>query len=246
MPVHKPDEHYINFKLAQLYDFDSPWSKDRDYYLALAGEPPQHILDLGCGTGIMCEAYAARGHKVTGVDPAGAMLDVARHKPHGAEIEWVQSKAQDYKSEHLFDLIIMTGHAFQVLLEDKDMLATFAMMKGHLKPEGLIVFESRNYRIDWEKEWNYDLDLKTPFGEVHESRRFIKMEKDKMTFELEYKFPDETLKSQSVLRFWSKNEIENHLKSCGLFIEKIRGDWDDKPYYPDTSHEMIFKARSHR
>lgn len=61
-----------------MYDLFSPWSIDRDFYLARAGKPPQHVLDLGCGTGLLCEAYAAQGHGVTGVDPTGAVLAVAR------------------------------------------------------------------------------------------------------------------------------------------------------------------------
>jgi len=56
------------------------------------------------------------------------MLEIGRRKPHGQEIEWVQSFAQAYRSDKLFDMIIMTGHAFQVLLEDADILATFSMM----------------------------------------------------------------------------------------------------------------------
>ena len=74
------DEHYINPKLAEIYDLDSPWSKDRDFYLSLAGDVQKRILDLGCGTGLLCDAYAAKGHNVTGVDPAEAMLKIARQK----------------------------------------------------------------------------------------------------------------------------------------------------------------------
>ncbi len=152
-----PDNHYGNTKLADIYDLDSPWSIDRDFYLSLAGTPNQRILDLGCGTGLLCNAYAAQNHHVTGVDPSPAMLEVAHRKPHGKEIEWVQSFAQNYESDRLFDLIIMTGHAFQVLLEDVEVLATFSTMRKHLKPSGIVVFESRNPVIDWTKEWNYDM-----------------------------------------------------------------------------------------
>jgi len=34
-------------------------------------------LDLGCGTGLLCNAYAADGQGVTGVDPTLAMLEAA-------------------------------------------------------------------------------------------------------------------------------------------------------------------------
>lgn len=72
-----PDEHYENPKLAAVYDVFCPWGVDRDFYLSLAGEPPQHVLDLGCGTGLLCEAYAARGHNTNSL---GSYRKLGLHK----------------------------------------------------------------------------------------------------------------------------------------------------------------------
>ena len=41
---------------------------------------PLDALDAGCGTGFLCLELAARGHRVTGVDFAPAMLELARGK----------------------------------------------------------------------------------------------------------------------------------------------------------------------
>ena len=183
------DNHYENPKLAEIYDLDSPWSVDREFYLLLAGPPPQRILDLGCGTGLLCNAYAAKGHHVTGVDPARAMLEIGRRKPFGNQIAWIQSFAQSFQSDDLFDLIIMTGHAFQTLLTDADVLAAFATMRKHLHPGGCVAFESRNPAIDWPSEWNYHMVLELSGGNVHESRQFLTMESDRMMFDLRYEFP---------------------------------------------------------
>jgi ubiquinone/menaquinone biosynthesis C-methylase UbiE len=177
-----PDKHYENSKLAEVYDLDSPWSIDRDFYLSLAGTPPQRILDLGCGTGLLCDAYAAKGHEVTGVDPSPAMLELARRKPHGRKIEWVQSFAQTYDSDVRFDLIVMTGHAFQVLLDDSDIMATFGVMRRHLKRNGCVVFESRNPSVEWANRWNYEMALEHRGEIIRESRRFTKMENGRMTY----------------------------------------------------------------
>jgi 2-polyprenyl-3-methyl-5-hydroxy-6-metoxy-1,4-benzoquinol methylase len=239
-----PDNHYENSRLADVYDLDSPWSIDRDFYLSLAGDTKIKILDLGCGTGLLCNAYANQNHDVTGIDPSIAMLNVARTKPHGKDIEWIQSSAQTFHSDKLFDLIIMTGHAFQVLLNDDDILATFASMRKHLDSGGLIVFESRNPAINWAAQWNYEMVLETPECVVHESRRFIAMENDRMTFELLYQFPDETLISESELRFLSRNDIEERLTACGLYADKIFGDWDGTSFNEKRSPEMIFLARA--
>jgi SAM-dependent methyltransferase len=239
-----PDEHYLNPELAELYDLDSPWSPDRDFYLSQAGPPPQSILDFGCGTGLICNAYAALGHDVTGVDPARAMLDVARRKPFGAKIEWVEATAQTFRSEKRFDLIIMTGHAFQVLLEDEDVRSAFETMRMLLKPGGKAVFESRNRFIDWAQEWSGEFVLGAPKGPVRESWRVFPMQNDRLKFESVYRFPDKTLVSKSELRFMSRSEIETQLAAAGLAVESLFGDWSGAPFDVNASKEMIFTVRT--
>ncbi|MFN8655766.1 MAG: class I SAM-dependent methyltransferase [Candidatus Obscuribacterales bacterium] len=236
-----PDVHYEDPRLAQIYDLDSGWSEDRDFYLALPVKAEQHILDMGCGTGLLCNAYAEKGHHVTGADPSAAMLNVARRKPHGSAIEWVQSAAQTYKSDKRFDLIIMTGHAFQVLLTEQDILAAFAAMKHHLRAGGMIVFESRNPGIDWAPRWNYEIELDTPAGIVRESRHFISIADGIMQFELRYQFPDrQVLASASTLRFSPRETIERLLTASGLKADNIFGDWSRNPFDSNASEEMIF------
>ncbi len=239
-----PDNHYINPRLAALYDLDSGWGEDREFYLRLAGAPPQSILDLGCGTGLICDAYAALGHNVTGADPAPAMLDVARRKPHGSKIKWVEAAAQDFSSPDKFDLIIMTGHAFQAVTDDADIAGTFSAIHRHLKPDGRVVFESRNPAIDWKQRWNYSMTLQTPSGPVREERRFGTMQDGLMIFELQYTFQDgETALSESRLRFLSRSEIEARLRAAGLEISGVFGDWSFGPFDVNTSEEMVFSAR---
>ena len=53
---------------------------DRLLDLVLAGRGVQDALDIGCGTGFLCIELAGRGHRVTGVDFAPAMLAEARRK----------------------------------------------------------------------------------------------------------------------------------------------------------------------
>ena len=193
------DAHYDNPKLAAIYDYDSGWSVDREFYLSLSGHIPMKILDLGCGTGLICDAYAKRGHQVTGVDPAQSMLEIARNKPNGQKIQWIQSFAQDYSSDNFYDLIIMTGHAFQVLLEEADIKATFEVMRNHLATGGRIVFESRNPDIDWSSRWNIKSDFDLPNGKVSEERQVIKTELNYIFFQTSYHFSDETLVSHSIV-----------------------------------------------
>jgi ubiquinone/menaquinone biosynthesis C-methylase UbiE len=238
-----PDEHYEHPKLAAIYDLFCGWSPDRDFYLSLAGAPPQQVLDLGCGTGLLCDAYAARGHSVTGADPTPAMLAVARQKPHGDKVEWVQAFAQEFRSERRFDLIIMTGHAFQVMLSDEDVLATLTTMRRHLKPSGRAVFESRNPAIDWAAEWNGTSELTHEGVTISETTEVLSRVGDRITFEQRFQFPDETLVSFSELRFLPREAIEAQLAAAGLAVEALYGDWDRSPFDSASSKEMIFVTR---
>ena len=59
----------------------NPYAADAQpgFYAQLALETGAvSIVDLGCGTGLITCELARRGYRMTGVDPAPAMLDIAR------------------------------------------------------------------------------------------------------------------------------------------------------------------------
>jgi ubiquinone/menaquinone biosynthesis C-methylase UbiE len=82
---------------------------DRILDLFLAGHRALESLDAGCGTGFLSFELATRGHHVTGVDFAPAMLAEARRK---AAERSVSIRFEEADAEHLpfpaggFDLVI--------------------------------------------------------------------------------------------------------------------------------------------
>jgi ubiquinone/menaquinone biosynthesis C-methylase UbiE len=87
-------ESYTLARLAAVYDTLNPPGKDMLFYLDLAGREALSILEIGCGTGRLACALAERGHRVTGTDPAPAMLDIARHRPGGERVIWIETDLQ--------------------------------------------------------------------------------------------------------------------------------------------------------
>lgn len=238
---------YQNAQIAEIYDLANPRAQDTDFCVALAGARPCSILDLGCGTGTLCLALAERGHRVTGVEPAAAMLAVARRKPHSDEVEWVESSAQSYRAQRRFDLIVMTGHAFQVLLTDGDALAVFETMRGHLhcrgQAQGRVAFETRNPRLDWAGEWAARART-LPGGQVletleitgkHNSGEFI-------SFQTSYRLPHGALTTSSTLRFPSREHVEALIGRSGMVVRDVFGGWDASRFDPERSREIIFIA----
>ncbi len=236
-----PDLHYDEPALAELYDIDNGWSEDRDFYLGLAGEAPQTVLDLGCGTGLLSSRYAAAGHVVTGADPSPAMLDVARKQPHGGEIHWVLAGAEHFRGDRRFDLIIMTGHAFQVLETDAAIAVTLSTMRDHLAPGGHAVFESRNPAIDWVNRWHGSSTTYEHKGvPIRQSTEVVGRDGEFITFHQHFAFPDRTLTSTSRLRFAPRATIERLIEDSGLRIDALYGDWHEGPFDPVISDEMVF------
>jgi len=78
-----------------------------------AASPGARVLDLGCGTGEVALACAARGAQVVAMDINAGMLEIARAKPvppeQGGTIEWLElgvAELQDRFAEASFDAIV--------------------------------------------------------------------------------------------------------------------------------------------
>jgi 2-polyprenyl-3-methyl-5-hydroxy-6-metoxy-1,4-benzoquinol methylase len=237
-----PDLNYEDPRLTEVYDLDNPWAEDTEFYLALAGSEPCRVLDLGCGTGTLCCALAERGHRVTGVDPAGPMLAIAATKPHAEKVEWVQCRAQDYRSQHLFDLIVMMGHVFQILLTDEEVLAVLDTMRRRLKPGGRAAFETRNPNLNWSHIWGTHAPVKhmVPGGHLRETIQITSDRGELISFQQHFEFPDVKVASSSTLRFMRRRKVEHLIAQAGLSVRELFGDWDRSRFQAKQSLEMIF------
>lgn len=236
---------YQHPRIAEIYDAANPGARDTDFYLSLAGPGPAAVLDLGCGTGTLCCALAERGHRVTGVDPSAAMLAVAMRKPYAERVEWIKSSAQDYSSDRRFDLMVMTGHAFQLLHTDEDVLATLATARNCLNEHGRVAFETRNPRVDWAGEWSNRQPRRFSMAgaEITESLEITVKDGEFISFLTHFRFPHETLTTSSRLRFPSRQKVEELLRRSRLTAIDVFGDWDATPFNLALSREIIFVAQ---
>lgn len=141
---------------AALYDLMNPWDPagwpaDAFYHgLVMAAGA---VLDVGCGTGAMLGYARAAGHtgRLTGIDPSPAML--ARARRHDS-IEWVAGTAAQAAWDREFDLAVMTGHAFQCLVADDDVVASLAAVRAALRVGGRFAFETRHPQARAWLDWN--------------------------------------------------------------------------------------------
>lgn len=235
------DRLYRDADLAQFYDLVNGWGSDFDTCLELARDA-RSVLDLGCGTGELAAHLAAPpadGREVVGVDPAAAMLDVARNRPGGEMVTWVQAAAQSVRLGRAFDLVVLTGHAFQVFLTEADQRAVLVTIAAHLAPEGRFVFDSRNpAAVAW-REWGPEesrRSLQHPRlgpvdcwnDAVHDPATGI------VTYETHYRVSQsgELFSASSQIRFTDKAVLAAMLAEAGLAVERWLGDWQGGAYHP--------------
>lgn len=237
------DRLYRDPALAQFYDLENGWAPDLDYCRHLA-EDAASILDLGCGTGFFATRMAD-GRRVVGADPAAAMLEIARNRPGGRAVEWLQADARSLRLEERFDLIVMTGHAFQVFLDARDQRAVAATIAHHLAPRGRFIFDSRNPAAEEWREWTPNASrrqLEHPTLGLVEAWNDAAFDPDTgiVTYWTHYRVigSGEQFSAESQIRFTPQADLAALLTDAGLADESWLGDWQGNPYTP-TSLDII-------
>lgn len=102
------------------------------------------ILDIGCGGGILAEALASRGARVTGIDMAEKSLEVARLHllESGLEIDYQRVTAEDFAARHAGEFDIVT--CLEMLEHVPDPASIVAAAARALKPGGRLLLSTLN------------------------------------------------------------------------------------------------------
>ncbi|MDR6951909.1 SAM-dependent methyltransferase [Ancylobacter sp. 3268] len=231
------DPLYTDAALVAFYDAENQGGADMAFCTKLA-RGVGSVLDLGCGTGSFLAGLDAPQR--VGVDPAAAMLDIARARPGGTDVEWIETDARRLDLGRRFELVVMTGHAFQVFLGEDDQRAALATIARHLAPGGRFIFDSRNPAgREWE-EWqphNSRRRVVHPrHGEVeawnsavHDAATGI------VTYDTFYRLGDgRELAAASRIRFTPRDELARLIAGAGLAVERWFGDWSGRPFDEDA------------
>jgi SAM-dependent methyltransferase len=240
-------QEFTDPRLVALYDTLNPSAADSAFYIALATEgSASSIIDIGCGTGLLTCELARLGHRMTGVDPSSAMLDVARQRPAGELVQWIKGDVSRL-DEAQADLAIMTGHVPQVILDDQSWHATLAATHRALRPGGWVAFESRNPRARPWAAWTPEASRRHVYhparGQIEVWYRLLEVRGERVLYEIHYRFVSfgEELVTNNELRFRTQAELTQSLTDIGFSVEHLFGDWGRQPVEPQ-SPELIFVA----
>ena len=108
------------------------------------GVEGKKILDVGCGGGILTEALAHKGARVTGIDVAELSLKVAKMhlRESGLEVDYQLSTVEDFAQQNAAQFDIVT--CLEMLEHVPDPASIIASASRLLKPDGMLCLSTLN------------------------------------------------------------------------------------------------------
>lgn len=139
----------FNEKYADAYDLlyqDKDYKRECDFIEELFGKydyQPATILDLGCGTGNHALILAKRGYKVTGIDRAVNMLEIASGKAEAADtcVEFIEGDITNILLDKKFDAVVSMFAVMSYQVTNAAIAAVCKQAKDALIPGGIFVFD---------------------------------------------------------------------------------------------------------
>lgn len=106
--------------------------------------PGAKVLDVGCGGGLLTEALAAHGAKVTGIDAGADAIEVARLHLHesGLQVDYHCTTAEDHAATHAGQYDLVT--CLEMLEHVPDPGSVVTACARLVRPGGALCFSTLN------------------------------------------------------------------------------------------------------
>jgi len=147
-------------RLSLLYHHNMGWDWDaavreegaqlHRFLTGLAGNDGSlSVLDCSCGIGTQAIGLALQGHRVHATDLSKVSIDCARQEAEKLGVEMSFGVA-DYRNleaavSDTFDVVLSCDNSISHCLDDADLAAALASMKGRLNPGGTLLLSVRDY-----------------------------------------------------------------------------------------------------
>ena len=134
----------IRQEAARFYDLNPDFPRDVPFYCDLLPGPDASVLELGCGTGRVTTALAARCGFIHGIDISSAMVELCRSKI--AELNLPSERVSltvgdisDFSLGRTFDYIIAPFRVLQNLETMFEVDGLLTCVRRHLSPGGTCI-----------------------------------------------------------------------------------------------------------
>lgn len=206
------------------------------------------LLELGCGTGSLCEKLSELGYDVIGVDNSQEMLSQAWEKKFesGRDIQYVCQDMTELEMYGTVDVAVSVLDCINHLPSREAIQKTFDRVSLFMEPNGLFIFDVNTeykhrvilgnnayiYDLDgifcaWQNEYNNEdgsVDIFLDFFEENEDGSYNRYQ--------------ENFKEIA----FSEGEIDGMLKKAGFEILAKYDEYTDDPI-EDKTQRIVYVAR---
>ena len=129
-------------------------------WLQRRGLKPQNSMDLGCGTGILCEILHNSGIRAAGMDFSSGMIEIARQG--NPEIRYEVADMLTFCPDTQYDLVTCTGDALNHIQSLSNVDRIFHNVYRYTAPGGYFVFDILNENeVSTSEPFEMDFDENT-------------------------------------------------------------------------------------
>jgi SAM-dependent methyltransferase len=111
-------------------------------WIRTVDRPIRSCMDLGCGTGILCDLLHQSGIDASGTDLSESMIRTAKDNfPH---LDFAVANMITFCPDRQFDLVTCTGDALNHIMSTDDVQTIFRNVYRYLSPGGYFIFDILN------------------------------------------------------------------------------------------------------
>lgn len=187
------------------------------------------LLDVGCATGELCGALAARGFQPTGVDLTPGFIQAARRKY--PQVPFLVGDMRRLRLRASFHVLTCLGTTFLYNVRNEDLTATLASFHRALRPGGVLLIDvvnamafiqARPFRRTFEHRFrlgNVQATATLEHTVLEEAQGFT----EQVTWRVEGRRPRRD--PRSTFRMLFPQEARHFLEGAGFQDVKILGDF---------------------
>lgn len=229
--------------IIEHYDTLFPLAQEKVDFVLQEDRPAQSILDIGCATGLLCDALKDKGHRLVGVDSDKAIIEkaMARHS-HLLDFKCLDlSQIGKYFITHSFNQILCFDNTLARLPNEMAIRNLFKQIFDLTKKGGSFKGQLVNYN-KVVQDGILDLPIVETETMIFKRHQCLEQQCMECYTQVSAKDGSETLTHCIPLFPIKKEQIEDLLLEAGFSLVTFYDDYKLTPY---TGFEiyLVFEAK---